>query len=74
MDRSRVQRQINVLRSKFVGPSLAKMDGLLENEVYEMAARTRWLHTCLDLPETGPDDNSWRVTALEIIDKVFGKK
>jgi len=39
-----------------------------------MATRSRSLHSHLNLPETGPDDNSWRLTALEIIDKLFGKK
>lgn len=55
-------------------PSATKMDGLLENEVYQMAARTRWLHTYLDLPETGPDDISWRLKALEILEKALKKK
>ena len=55
-------------------PSLAKMNGLLENEVFQMAARTRWLHSYLNLPEQGPDDISWRLKALEMMEKVFKKK
>jgi hypothetical protein len=36
-------------------PSLAKVDGLLENEVLQMATRARWLHEYLQVPDTGPD-------------------
>jgi hypothetical protein len=55
-------------------PSLAKMNGLLENEVFQMAARTGWLHDWLNLPEKGPDDISWRLKMLEMMEKVFKKK
>jgi len=29
---------------------MAKMDRLLENEILQMAARTRWLHEYLQVP------------------------
>jgi hypothetical protein len=32
-------------------PSMAKMDRLLENEILQMAARTRWLHEYLQVPK-----------------------
>jgi hypothetical protein len=54
-------------------PSLAKMDGLLENEVLQMAARARWLHEYLQVPDTGPDDMPLRMRALELIMKRFKK-
>jgi hypothetical protein len=37
-------------------PSLAKMDRLLENEVQQMATRTRWLHAYLRVQDNGLDD------------------
>ena len=54
-------------------PSLAKKDRLLENEVYQMATRARWLHEYLQLPDTGPDDMPSRLIAMERIKKEFKK-
>src|SRR5271166_3467111 len=54
-------------------PSLAKKDRLLENEVYQMATRARWVHEYLQLPDTGPDDMPLRLMAMERIKKEFKK-
>jgi hypothetical protein len=54
-------------------PSLAKMDRLLENEVLQMATRTRWLHEYLRVPSKGPDETPLRLRALELIRKAFNK-
>jgi hypothetical protein len=55
-------------------PSLAKLDGLLEDEVYQMAARTRWLHEYLQVPDAGTDDVPLRMKALNLMAKAFNRR
>ena len=57
-------------------PSLAKMNGLLENAGFsQMAARTKWLHSYFNLPDkNGPDDISWRYGAISKLANHFKRK